>query len=152
MVFLIAFVPALAVVIVSYVTDSKSKTIIAAIIAAALGIFTGNPVFVGIDILFVGLAYYFSIVELKDRQKSKMKEEIRLQNIADMNAKREEQSGWEEQMIKEEARIAAARVTKERMRAEIVEIRAKIAQAQSEAEINEIKSKAPIWLLEILEK
>ena len=57
MVFLIAIVPALFVFVVGAMSASKSKTRAWAIIAALLGIFTGNPAFMAIDLVAVAIAY-----------------------------------------------------------------------------------------------
>ncbi len=52
----VAALPALGVVIVAGMTRSKFWIAIAAIAAAALGILTGNPTYMGADLLAVGVA------------------------------------------------------------------------------------------------
>jgi hypothetical protein len=57
MVFLIAIIPALFVFAVGVMSASKFKTRASAIIAALLGVFTGNPTFMAIDLVAVVIAY-----------------------------------------------------------------------------------------------
>lgn len=57
MVFLIAIIPALFVFVVGVMSASKSTTRAWAIIAALLGIFTGNPAFMALDLMAVAIAY-----------------------------------------------------------------------------------------------
>ncbi|NCU65790.1 hypothetical protein GWK50_08060 [Acidovorax sp. 210-6] len=59
-VFLIAALPAVAVVVVAETTRNKAAIVAAAIVAATLGLLTGNPAFVGVDLLAVALALYIS--------------------------------------------------------------------------------------------
>lgn len=59
-VFLIALIPAIGVVVVAEKTRSKGAFSVAAIVAAGLGLLTGNPEYIGIDLLFVGIATYIS--------------------------------------------------------------------------------------------
>lgn len=57
MVFLIAIIPALIVFMVGIGSASKSKTRAWAIIAVLLGVFTGNPAFMVLDLVAVAIAY-----------------------------------------------------------------------------------------------
>ena len=59
-VFLIALVPAIGVVVVAEKTRSKGAVSVAAIVAAGLGLLTGNPAYIGIDLFFVGIATFIS--------------------------------------------------------------------------------------------
>ena len=59
-VFLIAVVPAIGVVVIAEKTRSRGAVIAAAIVAAGLGLLTGNPAYIGIDLLFVGTSTYIS--------------------------------------------------------------------------------------------
>jgi hypothetical protein len=59
-VFLIALVPAIGVVVVAKKTRSKGAVSVAAIVAAGLGLLTGNPAYIGIDLFFVGIATFIS--------------------------------------------------------------------------------------------
>ena len=86
MIFLIAFLPALAVYCVSYFTNSKAYTIIAAITAALLGVFTGNPIFLGVDILFVALATVLAYHHIDVRTKQIKEESDRQARIAEMES------------------------------------------------------------------
>ncbi len=60
MVFLIAFVPALVVVIVGLITKSKSATTVAALIAGLVGL-AGGPSYALIDLAFVVIAYILAM-------------------------------------------------------------------------------------------
>jgi hypothetical protein len=84
MVLLIALIPALAVLITSFVTDSKSKTTIAAIIAAAIGVFTGNPVYALFDLVLVAGAYWIAMSGLKDSKRTRLEDAERLNRIIEM--------------------------------------------------------------------
>ena len=85
MVFLIAFIPALAVYGVSYFTNNKRSTLVAAIAAALLGVFTGSPVFIGVDILFVALAVAISYHHIDVRTKQFQRESERQAIIAEID-------------------------------------------------------------------
>jgi hypothetical protein len=67
MVLLIAVVPALAVLFTSFMYDTRRATVIAAIIAGAIGALTGNPAYVAIDLFFVGLGLWLSLNLLEGR-------------------------------------------------------------------------------------
>lgn len=56
MVFFIALLPAVVVVVVAEKTRSKGAVVVAALIAAAVGFFSGNPIYIFVDLLFVGIA------------------------------------------------------------------------------------------------
>lgn len=60
-VLLIALVPAVTVFLVAVVTGSKGRTSLAAIAAAGIGVLTGNPAYIAIDILTVGVLYWLSM-------------------------------------------------------------------------------------------
>ena len=64
-IFLIALLPALAVVLVAAVTHSILWTTLAALLAAALGAATGNPAYTTLDVAAVALAYWLSRRQLK---------------------------------------------------------------------------------------
>lgn len=59
-VFLIATLPAVGVVLVANKTRNKGAVVVAALVAAALGALTGNPAYLGVDLLCVGIATYIS--------------------------------------------------------------------------------------------
>ena len=59
-VILIAAAPAVAVVAVALYTKSKLATFIAAVIAATLGVVTGSPAYIALDLLFVAVATYLA--------------------------------------------------------------------------------------------
>lgn len=59
-IFLIALLPAAVVVIVAEKTRSKGAVVVAALVAALLGFLTGNAAYIGIDLLFVGIATYIA--------------------------------------------------------------------------------------------
>lgn len=61
MIFLIALVPALGVLVVAAISKSRVKTTVAALIAAVVGVFTGNPAYTALDLLFVIIAYGISM-------------------------------------------------------------------------------------------
>lgn len=58
---LIALVPALGVFVVAAISESKFKTTVAAVVAAAVGVFTGNPAYMALDLLLVIIAYWISM-------------------------------------------------------------------------------------------
>lgn len=60
LVFLIAAAPPAAVVFVADKTRTKTAIIAAAIVAVAVGVLTGNPAYMGLDLLFVGIGLYIS--------------------------------------------------------------------------------------------
>lgn len=59
-VFLIAALPAVGVFVVAEKTRNKGAVVVAALVAAALGALTGNPAYLGVDLLFVGIAVFIS--------------------------------------------------------------------------------------------
>jgi hypothetical protein len=71
MVFLIAVAPALAVLFISFMYDTRRATVTAAIIAAAFGVLTGNPAYFAIDLVFVGLGLWLSLSLLEGRLKKR---------------------------------------------------------------------------------
>lgn len=64
MIFLLALIPALGVFVVAAITESKAKTSIAAVVAAAIGVVTGNPAYMALDLLFVAVVYWVSVSNL----------------------------------------------------------------------------------------
>lgn len=64
MIFLIALVPALGVFFVAAISESRAKTTVAALLAAAVGVLTGNPAYMALDLLFVVVAYWVSMSAL----------------------------------------------------------------------------------------
>ena len=103
MVFLIAGIPALAVLITYYITDSKAKTTVAALIAAAIGVFTGNPIYALLDLALVGGAYWIAISNLNDDEKARLEAAARLRWVEEMERSRlaramanDAETGWEE--------------------------------------------------------
>lgn len=64
MIFLIALIPALGVFVVAAITESRAKTTIAAVVAAAVGVLTGNPAYMALDLVFVAVVYWVSISNL----------------------------------------------------------------------------------------
>lgn len=61
MILLIAIIPAVVVFFIAVGTGSKVKTTFAALIAAALGVITGNPIYMALDVAAVGLAYWLAM-------------------------------------------------------------------------------------------
>lgn len=56
----IALLPAVVVVVIAEKTRSKGAVVVAALIAAAVGFFTGNPTYIFVDLLFVGIATWIA--------------------------------------------------------------------------------------------
>ena len=67
MILLIALIPAMCIFVVSAGTNSKFWTTIAAIVAAAAGIFLGNPVYILIDFAFVAVVYWLSMSAISEQ-------------------------------------------------------------------------------------
>ena len=92
MVFLIAVIPAIGVVVVAEKTHNKGAVIAAAIAAAGLGLLTGNPTYIGVDLLFVGIATFVSWniaskpVYLTQEEMAVASEKARLVRIAEQEA------------------------------------------------------------------
>ena len=92
-VFLIAVVPAIGIVVIAEKTRSKGAVLAAAIVAAGLGLLTGNPAYIGIDLLFVGIATYISLNITKKpiyrtpEEIAAAQEKSRLARIAEQEAK-----------------------------------------------------------------
>lgn len=63
-IFLIALIPALGVFVVAALSESRAKTTVAALIAAAVGVLTGNPAYMALDLLCVGVVYWVSMSTL----------------------------------------------------------------------------------------
>lgn len=61
MFFLIALLPALSVFYIAAISKSRAKTTVAALLAAAVGVLTGNPAYMALDLLFVVVAYGVSM-------------------------------------------------------------------------------------------
>ena len=61
MIFLIALLPAFVVFVVAAITESKFKTSVAALLAIAVGVLTGNPAYMALDIGFVVVSYWLSM-------------------------------------------------------------------------------------------
>jgi len=66
MILLIALIPAVVVFLIAVGTESKVKTSVAALIAAAIGVVTGNPIYMALDIAAVGLAYWLAMTVVWD--------------------------------------------------------------------------------------
>lgn len=60
MVLLIAFVPAIAVVVATEFTHNRAVIVGIAMVAAAIGVLTGSPIYMLLDLLFVGGALYIA--------------------------------------------------------------------------------------------
>lgn len=58
---LIALVPAVVVFFIAVGTEGKVKTTFAALIAAAIGVVTGNSIYMALDVAAVGLAYWLAM-------------------------------------------------------------------------------------------
>ncbi len=69
MILLIALIPAVIVFFVAVGTESKAKTTVAALIAAAIGVFTGNPAYMVLDIVTVIAAYWLAMTVVWDTTK-----------------------------------------------------------------------------------
>ena len=87
MVFLIALIPALAVLITSFVTDSKFWTTLVAVLAACVGVFTGNPIYALLDCALVAGAYWMAMDSLRDQDRSKLNEVARQRRVAGMDVR-----------------------------------------------------------------
>lgn len=116
MVLLIALIPALAVLITYYITDSKAKTTVAALIAAAIGVFTGNPIYALLDIAFVAGAYWIAMSNLNDDEKARLETVARLRRVEEMERNRDgtdligdPASGWEDRCAAMDKAIAERR-------------------------------------------
>jgi uncharacterized membrane protein len=70
MILLIALAPALALIYFSLWTDSKKWISFWAFLAALIGVFTGNPIFALVDLLFVVAGYMVAMSLLKGRLES----------------------------------------------------------------------------------
>lgn len=60
LVFAIAAVPAAFVLFVADKTRSKPAIVLTAAVAAAVGVLTGNPAYLGLDLIFVGVALFIA--------------------------------------------------------------------------------------------
>ena len=60
LIFAIAAVPAAFVLFVADKTRSKSAIVLTATVAAAVGVLTGNPAYLGLDLIFVGIALFIA--------------------------------------------------------------------------------------------
>ncbi len=111
MVALIAFVPALIVLIVSFWTDSKGWTLFSAILMAAMGALTGNPIYAVLDVLVVYGAYVLANHLLKDRLFEKSRNLERLHhaqlNAEMLSVKNAERLGVEHDVLMIAQRAAA---------------------------------------------
>ena len=93
LVFLIAAVPAAAVVLVAEKTRSKAAIIAAASVAVAVGVFTGNPAYVGVDLVCVGVALLISW-QIAKTPIDRTPEEIERRRLARIKAE-EDQANWD---------------------------------------------------------
>lgn len=75
-VFLIAVVPAIGVVAVAEKTKNRGAVVVAALAAATLGVVTGSPAYMGIDLLCVGIATWISWEITKKKTIYRTPEEI----------------------------------------------------------------------------
>jgi hypothetical protein len=80
MVALIALLPAICVLLVAIVTQSKGSTIVAAVIAALIGL-AGGPAYTALDLICVGVATAIAFVtvlstKLSDLEKDKRDREL----------------------------------------------------------------------------
>lgn len=72
MILLIALIPAVCIFLVSAGTNSKFWTTVAAIVAAAAGVFLGNPVYILIDLGFVAVVYWLSMSAIPNHSTPKV--------------------------------------------------------------------------------
>lgn len=93
LVFLIAAVPAAAVVLVAEKTRSKAAIIAAASVAVAVGVLTGNPAYVGVDLVCVGVALLISW-QIAKTPIDRTPEEIERRRLARIKAE-EDQANWD---------------------------------------------------------
>ena len=75
---LIALIPAVAVIVTRMVTDSKLWTTMAALVAAAIGIFTGNPIYALLDLAVVAVAYWMAMGSLLEDDRTERQVKVRL--------------------------------------------------------------------------
>jgi len=93
LVFLIAALPAAAVVFVADKTRNKAAIIAAALVAVAVGVLTGNPAYMGLDLLCVGIGLYISW-QIAKTPIYRTPEEIERLRLARIKAE-EEQAKWD---------------------------------------------------------
>jgi hypothetical protein len=74
MVYLIALLHGVPVLVVGLASNSKSRAIYTAIFMATLGAITGNPVYMAIDLLAVGLALWFCLAASDESSQSQAPE------------------------------------------------------------------------------
>ena len=60
-VLLIALIPGFAVALVAFVSRSAVWTTLAALVAAGVGVLSGSPAYMVLDVVVVGLLYWFSM-------------------------------------------------------------------------------------------
>lgn len=126
MVALIAFVPALIVLVVSFWTDSKGWTLFSAILMAAMGALTGNPIYAVLDVLVVYGAYVLANHLLKDRLFEKSRNLERLHH-AQLNAELLSVKNAERLGVEHDVLMIAQRAAARQRR---VELKAKLALMQ----------------------
>lgn len=70
MLYLIALLHAVPVLVIGLASNSKSRAIYTAIFMATIGVITGNPVYMAIDLLAVGLALWFCLAVIDESSPS----------------------------------------------------------------------------------
>ena len=93
LVFLIAAIPAAVVVLVAKKTRNKAAIIATALVAVALGVLTGNPAYMGVDLVCVAVAVLISW-QIAGTPIERTQEEIERQRLARIKAE-EDQAKWD---------------------------------------------------------
>jgi len=135
---LIALIPALAVIVTSMVTDSKGWTTIVALIAAAVGVFSGNPIYALLDFAVVAGAYWMAIDSLMSDDRAKRNDDAREVRLDAMEAERQQQLVNTLIDEKRAARVIAMANAKAALEAAkapatpVIESKAKLAAAETD--------------------
>lgn len=93
LVFAIAALPALVVIYVACNTRSKAAIVLTAILAAGVGVLTGNPTYMGVDLVCVAFALYISW-NIAKTPLERTPEEIERRRLARIKAQ-EDQAKWD---------------------------------------------------------
>lgn len=82
MVFLIAFLPAFVVFVVGIASRKRSTTLTVAIIAAILGLATGNPFYAGLDGAAVMVAFWLTSFAWREKESDASKARLAPRSVA----------------------------------------------------------------------
>lgn len=137
-VFAIAAAPTVFVYLVGLKGYSRGNLYAAAVVAGAVGVFTGNPVYAGLDLFFVLLGLYFGYQTQSSRIKLKQREDERLERVAAMKNATE---GWEGRCAEMDVKLAEMKAKSEARRTELLRLRAE-AEALSQKTLAKAKAQA----------